>query len=253
MDLFKFDPIDRPPQMPDEDWPGEEERKERLSHLRWGHRKVFGNGTKQVIDAVPPLFLQQIVYSQLPNLAAFNAVLEFHNIGPGDSTEEQIAAFLKSQARGLIAFGPPRTAKTRAVFARLSQLYVWGAETFSWIRGYDLATLALDRERNGECKQLFARLAEFQENLFIDDLDVAKFQSNYAEALYRLVDYRVSEQLSIIVTTQTTGDEFVDRVGGRSRYLRYLAQGIAGRLRQSCDCVDFAPGASESHAFETNE
>ena len=45
--------------------------------------------------------------------------------------------------------------------------------------------------------------------MFIDDLDVAKFQSKYAEALYRLVDYRVSEELPILLTTRTTGDEFV--------------------------------------------
>jgi hypothetical protein len=116
MDLLKFHPTDGPPQaFPDDDWPSEEERRERLSHLRWGHVKIFGKGRKQVIDTVPPRFLQPIVYSLLPNLAAFKAVLEFHNIGPGDGTEEQIAAFLKSQARGLIVFGSPRTAKTLAV------------------------------------------------------------------------------------------------------------------------------------------
>jgi hypothetical protein len=125
MDLLKFHPTDGPPQaFSDIDRPSEEERKERLSHLRWGHVRVFGKGRKQVIDAVPSLFLQPVIYSSLPSVTAFKAVLEFHNIGPGDGTEEQVAAFLKSQARGLIVFGSPRTAKTLAVFARMSQLYV---------------------------------------------------------------------------------------------------------------------------------
>jgi hypothetical protein len=246
MDLFKFDPIDRPPQMADEDWPGEEERNERRSHLEWGHIKRFRNGAKRIIDAVPRLFLQPMIYSSLPNVAAVNAVLDFHNIGPGDGCDdEQVERFLKSTARGLIAFGPPRTGKTRAVFARLIQLYVWGTEEFCWIRACDLAALALDKENDGECKRLFARLATFRENVFLDDFDVAKFHWKYAEALYRLVDYRVSEELPILLTTRTTGDEFVQRLAGSNRHLKYLAEGIVGRLRESCDCIDFGHGISE--------
>ena len=247
MDLFKFDPIDKSPQTPEDDWPSKDERRERRSHLHWGHIKRFPNGSKRVIDAVPGLFLPPIIYSSLPNVAAFNAILEFHNIGSGDGCDdEQVKRFLKSSARGLIAFGPPRTGKTRAVFARLIQLYVWGAEEFCWVRAYDLAALAFDKENDGECKQLFARLTTFQENVFFDDFDVAKFHPKYAEALYRLVDYRVSEELPILLTAQTTGDEFVERVASRNRHLKYLAEGIVGRLRESCDCVDFGHGISEN-------
>ncbi|HEY2626272.1 MAG TPA: hypothetical protein VGI41_05920 [Candidatus Udaeobacter sp.] len=246
MDLFKFDPIDKPPRTPEDDWPSEEERRERRSHLEWGHIKCFPKGFRRVIDAVPHIFLEPIIYSSLPNVAAFNAVLAFHSIGPGDGRSPQLKLYLKSISRGLIAFGPPRTGKTRSLFARLIQLYVWGAEDFCWIRAYDLAALALDKKNDGDCKRLIARLATFQDNVFLDDFDIAKFHPRYAEALYGLVDDRVSEELPILLTTQTTGDEFVERVAGRNRHLRYLAQSIVGRLRESCDCVDFGHGISGS-------
>ena len=81
----------------------------------------------------------------------------------------------------------------------------------------------------------------------VDDLDVPKFSPKYAEALYQIVDHRVSEELSIIITTVTTGDEFVERVAGRrTGHLRYLAEAIVGKLRRSCDCIDFGHGISEN-------
>jgi len=199
---------------------------------RCGSRALFGAGY---------LF----VSTSLPNVDAYNAVQDFHNVSPGDgSDEEQVAKYLKSSVRGLIAFGPPRTGKTRAVFARLTQLCVWGDSHFCWARAHDLAALALDKEKDYEFRRLCARFTRFDGEVFLDDFDVAKFHPRYAEALYRLVDYRVSEKLSIVLTTQTTGDEFVDRVAGRNRHLKYLAEGIVGRLRESCDCVDFGYGIS---------
>lgn len=89
--------------------------------------------------------------------------------------------------------------------------------------------------------------------MFLDDFDVAKFHPKYAEALYRLIDYRVSEELPILLTTQTTADEFVERVAGRNRHLKCLAQGIVGRLRESCDCIDFGHGISETLKAKAKE
>jgi hypothetical protein len=64
MDLLKFSPTDGPPQiLSDIDWPSEKQREERLSHLGWGHIKVFGNGSKQVIDAVPLLFAADCLFA----------------------------------------------------------------------------------------------------------------------------------------------------------------------------------------------
>jgi hypothetical protein len=188
------------------------------------------------------LYLQPIKFELLPNPAAFKATLEFHNVGPGDN-EEQNKAYLESGARGCIAFGPPGTAKTRSVFARLSQLYVWGDDNLRWIRASELATVAVGESLSRPNSPTVSELASFDGNLIIDDLDIAKFSPKYAEALYQIVDYRVSEKLPIIVTTVTTGGEFIDRVAGRcSRHLRYLAEAIVGKLRRSCDCIDFGHG-----------
>ena len=131
MELLEFHPLDTPPYADETDWPSETERKERWSRLHCGYAKAY-RGIKMVIDAVPALFLRPIKFELLPNPAAFKATLEFHNVGPGD-TEEQNKAYLESGARGCIAFGPTATAKTRSVFARLSQLYVWGDANLRWI------------------------------------------------------------------------------------------------------------------------
>jgi len=249
MELLEFHPLHTPPYTGETDWPSETERNEHWSHLRWGYAKRCRSGRKLVIDAVPALYLQPIKFELLPNPAAFKAMLDFHNIGPGDGTDdEQINAYFKSQARGCIAFGPSGTAKTRLVFARLSQLYVWGDANLRWIRAFELARLALGNESSDAPNSpTISELATFDGNLFIDDLDVPKFSPKYAEALYQIVDHRVSEELPIIITTVTTGDEFVERVAGRcSRHLRYLAEAIAGKLRRSCDCIDFGHGISET-------
>jgi hypothetical protein len=254
MELLGFHPRDNAPQpeLRGTEWPSETKRRERWSHLQSDHVEKFRNGHELVFDAVPPLFLQPIKFELLPNPAAFKSVLEFHSIGPGDGeNDERIHAFLESEARGLIAFGPPRTGKTRSVFARLTQLYVWGAADFRWIRAYRLAAIALeDRTLSRPNSPIFSELATFDGNVFIDDLDIAKFTPKYAEALNEMVDYRLSNQLPIIITTVTTGDEFIERVAGRcSRHFKYLAQGIVGRLRESCDCIDFGHGISGQPHF----
>jgi hypothetical protein len=246
MELLQFHPIHAPPRSGEGGWPSEAKRNERWSQLRSGHVAKFRDCYTRVVDAVPPLFLQAIKFDQLPNPKAFTSVLDFHAIGPGDGENDaQIQAYLKSQAEGLILFGPPRTAKTRAVFGRLSQLYVWGTGEFRWIPGYELARLTVDEENLYHPSSLFSELARYDEVLFIDDLDVAKFNREHAEALFRLVDYRVSMELSTVVTMVSSGDEFVDRVAGKcSRHIKYLAEGIVGRLRDSCSCVDFGHGMS---------
>ena len=245
MELLEFHPLHTPPYADETEWPDEGRRKELWSHLRGGHLKRFSRGPELVIDAVPPLYLQPIRFELLPNPAAFKTMLQFHNVGPGDD-EEQNKVYLESRARGCIAFGPPATAKTRSVFARLSQLYVWGDDSLRWIRAYELATVALGESLSRPNSPTVSELATFDGNLFIDDLDIPKFSPKYAEALYQIVDYRVSEKLPIIVTTVTTGDEFVERVAGRcSRHSRYLAEGIVGKLRRSCDCIDFGHGISQ--------
>jgi len=246
MELLEFHTLHTPTYTEEIDWPSESERNEHWSHLRWGYAKRCRSGRRLVIDAVPALYLQPIRFELLPNPAAFKAILEFHNVGPGDGTDdEQTNAYCKSRARGCVAFGQTGTAKTRSVFARLSQLYVWGDDNLRWIRAYELATVALGGDLSRPNSPSVSELATFDGNLFIDDLDVPKFSPKYAEALYQIVDYRVSEKLPIIVTTATTGDEFIDRVAGRcSRHAKYLAEGIVGKLRRSCDCIDFAPGIS---------
>jgi len=193
------------------------------------------------------LYLRPIKFELLPNSVASKAILEFHNIGPGDGTnDEQINAYLESHSRGCIAFGPSGTAKTRLIFARLSQLYVWGDSDFRWIRAFELARLALGNDsRDAPNSPPISELATFDGNVFIDDLDVLKFSPKYAEALHQIIDHRVSAELPIVITTVTTGDEFIERVAGRcSRHLRYLAEGIVGKLRRSCDCIDFGHGIS---------
>jgi hypothetical protein len=247
MELLQLHPLHTPPYADETDWPSETERNERWSHLRFGHVKRYPSGHTSVIDAVPPLYLQPIKFELLPNPAACKAMLEFHNIGLGDGTNDaQTNAYLESHSRGCIAFGPSGTAKTRLVFARLSQLYVWRDSPFRWTRAFELARLALGNDsRDGPNSTPISELATFDGNVFIDDLDVLKLSPKYAEALYQIIDHRVSEELPIVITTVTTGDEFIERVAGRcSRHLRYLAEGIVGRLRQSCDCIDFGDGIS---------
>lgn len=139
MDLFKFNPIDKPPQKPEDDWPSEEERRELWSHVYTGHIKRFPNGYKKVIDAVPPLFLQPIIYSSLPNVAAFNAVLEFHSIGPGDGGNDALVeAFLKSSGRGSLRSDLQEAAK-RGRFSRDLSNFTFGVLRTS--AGSELTTL----------------------------------------------------------------------------------------------------------------
>lgn len=99
--------------------------------------------------------------------------------------------------------------------------------------------------------EIFDRLAEFDGNLFIDDLDLPKFNTRYAEELYRLIDIRVANRLSVVATMRTIGNRFIEKVAGkRSSDLIDIAQAIVARLRETCDSVDFDfdPGELESRS-----
>ncbi|MDQ6625994.1 MAG: hypothetical protein M3Y69_07640 [Verrucomicrobiota bacterium] len=87
--------------------------------------------------------------------------------------------------------------------------------------------------------RLIDELACEDKRLFIDDFDLAPFTTDYAEQLYRLIDYRVANEMPVVVILHSAANEFVNNVAGRNRHVRAFAEGISHRLRDSCDTVDF--------------
>ena len=94
MELLEFHPLHTPPYAGETEWPEETIRKERWSRLNCGYAKSCRSGRKLVIDAVPALYLRPIKFELLPNPGAFKSTLEFHDVGPGDGTnDDQIKAY----------------------------------------------------------------------------------------------------------------------------------------------------------------
>jgi chromosomal replication initiation ATPase DnaA len=73
--------------------------------------------------------------------------------------------------------------------------------------------------------------------LFIDDLDKARFTSRVESELFDLLEYRETENMPVVITTNIKGREL------EKMFFRNTGPAIVNRLRRMCIPIDFdAPG-----------
>jgi len=141
-------------------------------------------------------FLKKIDRSRLINQAAFDRVAGWDGEFPGPC-----------------AFGPTGTAKTRAAWSALGNLWVNHKKPFGWFPVKKLVN-DLDREDLSESDRGFLRGIKHLEILFVDDLDKINWQfESEKSAIFMFYDWIYRENKPCITTTNQTRQWWADKMG----------------------------------------
>ncbi len=140
---------------------------------------------------------------------------------------KSITEFRPEKGRGLLILGDSGSGKTTALWHLLRNLEEVGKK---WVF---VNAVELNRRLSKAAKDLAkdAELARIPV-LAIDDLGKEVVSPGASSALWELVEERVANFRSIIVTTRFAGDSFVSRFREPE-----LGQDIRGRLAEICDRV----------------
>ena len=192
-------------------------------------------------ERVPEIY-RQTDPQKLPNRAAYDRLMA-----------------MDMHARGVVAFGPTGSGKTRAVYDKLMADHYVPARSedgpcFYAVNAVDLSERVRiqsfkepDRlaaylralRSESEDEELDDSTLPYAELLFIDDLHVAKFTPRYAEELYRIVEHRTRAGRPLLITCQMVGDKLVEKLAGDNPAMRETAEAIVRRIREFCEPVNF--------------
>jgi DNA replication protein DnaC len=142
--------------------------------------------------------------------------------------------------RGLFVSGPARSGKTRAVWGLLKRLLLVESRRVTFLKGQEFAARIVEELSFGkdEARTWVESIADV-EVLTLDDLGqqgvAASADDRVLSWLLWLVDYRLSEGLPIIVTSNMPG-HVIAGSGDRGR-LRH--DPLVGRVLESCDVIKF--------------
>ena len=149
---------------------------------------------------------------------------------PEKKTMEKVMAW-EYGPKGLLLVGPTGTGKTRSAFLLLKKLYDAGLK----ITAFDCV------EFGHQCSQWFStwegdrwiRSIVFKNIIFFDDLGKMRLTDRVEAELFGIIEKRIARQLPIIITTQFTGETFVDRLS------EDRGPAIVRRLKEFCDIIVF--------------
>jgi DNA replication protein DnaC len=133
-------------------------------------------------------------------------------------------------SNGLLLHGPTRRGKTRLAFLTLKTRFMAG-ESIRAFDSVDFGIAASAAYRDGCEKDFYSGLLRPQW-VFLDDVGKCKLTARVAEALFAMVDKRLSFKRHCIFTTNFTGTKFEHRFEDPE-----LGAALLARLRESCLCI----------------
>jgi DNA replication protein DnaC len=155
-----------------------------------------GGRSARFMEICPEQFRASIERSRLTNTGAFDEVLKWSGAFPGPCL-----------------YGKTGTAKTRAAWRLLHQLFVRENRTFAW---FPVKRLITEFEQY-EAKNLadeFYRQYNFFNVLFVDDVDKINWQfESQAAALFSFYDWIYRTKKPCITTTNKDRKWWADKMG----------------------------------------
>ena len=145
---------------------------------------------------------------------------------------------------GLLLHGSSGTGKTTTAYLAIRQsLDCWDSfengvpDVVAW-RAVEMGRMISELSRTGgEELQDFLNQIANAGLLFIDDFDKARFTPRVESELFDLLEYRETQSLPVVVTTNIKGREL------EKMFSRHIGPAIVNRLRRMCLPIDFdAPG-----------
>jgi DNA replication protein DnaC len=150
--------------------------------------------------------------------------------------EFEYGAFLP----GLLLHGASATGKTTSAYTAIERtLDLWhpGRQNVPAViaaRATELGRTISELSRgNGEELRDFVNRLRKTKLLFIDDLDEARLTPRVESELFDLLEYRETEDLPVVVTTNVNGREL------EKLFSRNIGPAIVNRLRRICIAIDF--------------
>ena len=143
---------------------------------------------------------------------------------------------------GLLLHGASGVGKTTSAYLVIERsLDHWqpiGRETpavIAW-RAADLGRTISELSRGGgdELRDMLDDLCQAG-LLFIDDLDKARFTPRVESELFDMLEYRETEGMPVVVTTNLKGREL------EKMFSKHIGPAIVNRLRRMCIPIDFDP------------
>lgn len=128
--------------------------------------------------------------------------------------------------RGLIVYGPTGLGKTRSCWLVVRRWFDLG-KSVSMFNSVDFANEVNRRFGDGEGPDWIESI-QANDILFLDDLDKAKLTERVETELYGLIEHFTSHSKPLIVTCNSTGDQFM------SKFSPQRADAIYRRLKEFC-------------------
>lgn len=144
----------------------------------------------------PPEFMVKIDRTQLKNADAFDAVAKWDGSFPGPC-----------------AVGPTDTAKTRATWSALGNLYVRANRPFAWFPVRRMIT-EFEAYENRNAADEFFRAYSFFRVLMVDDVDKINWQfESHGALLFAFYDWIYRQRIPCITTTNKARDWWAKKMG----------------------------------------
>lgn len=178
---------------------------------------------ERICDVVPRAFRKVIDRAQLCSPEAYDAVMAFE---PANKN-----------GHGLLCYGPSGRGKTRSVF---DCLLCWSMcfedyVPFEYVEAVDLKAKASQSRGASVIDGILNAQV-----VFIDDLDKATLTQPYQEQLFKLVNYRTSNLLPLIITCQCgERGRLIEKLTGGNAKFDEAAEAIVRRISEFCARVNF--------------
>lgn len=141
--------------------------------------------------------------------------------------------------KGLVIVGPTGLMKTRSVWLLLKTWFDQGKRLARFTNN-SFAHQVAQHFRDGDGPEWIEQI-KAQGGLFMDDVDKQKFTERVGSELFGLIDAMTLMGKPLIITANTEGAEFENRLAPSDGSVNQMGPPLRRRLREFCTCVRVQP------------
>jgi len=149
----------------------------------------------------------------------------------------------KSENKGLLLIGETGAGKTRCIWKLLERQWLEVGNSFIFLTEIEFALEAVESLMNSKALWFLNGLRA-TDILVLDDLGKAKHTDRTREALFAVIDQRMTDKLPTFYTTQFTGEELKQRflkgeAANQESISAESADALLRRIRETSTVIEF--------------